>query len=150
MGFVAFIGNNQPTAIECGDMESKKSAMSKGLTNQDWQNDDGRPAYVLPLIVDAPDGKRDISEWAAKEVRFDFWLALRSGSKEWNARMIVDTNKLKTLEHGKTYNTRDLIGYGVDLSKPFSEQPLILGLPEKVQFIVEDLRSEYSGDKDKI
>lgn len=119
--------------------------MSDHLTN-DWRNDEPRPAYTLPLIVDVPvteeepDGKRDISDWAARQKTVRYWLALRSGTTEWNARVIVDKDKLKTLEHGKIYNTRELIGYTV-CGHP-DPQPLIMGLPEKVQFIVEDLRSE--------
>lgn len=99
----------------------------------DWHKDTGRPAYELPLIVDTPTGKRDISDWAKKEVRFDYWLALRSGTSEWNARMFVPWSLLITLEHGKTY-TR------ADLNINPACQDTALRLPDKFQFIVEKIR----------
>lgn len=92
-----------------------------------WHNDNGRPAYSLPLIVDAPEVKRDISEWAKGKVRYDYWLCLRSGTAEWDARTFVSKSLLNTLEHGKTYKTEDIASWW--LGK----------MPEKVQFIVEPL-----------
>lgn len=75
-----------------------------------------KPAYTLPLIVDTPNGKKDISEWASRQVKYKYWLCFRRGATEWNARF--------------TYN---------DVSKliPGTIYPLSDGL--KYQFIVEKL-----------
>lgn len=111
------------------------------LTN-DWRSDNGRPAYALPLIVDVPisleepDGKRDISYWAKHQEKFDYWLALRSGASEWNARVFLQREILVTLEHGKTYTRQEVSANPI-------WQGTKLKLPEKFQFIVEDLRREY-------
>lgn len=60
------------------------------------------------------------------------WLALRSGTCEWNARIFVPKDILQTLEQGKTY-TRDQLGIARDW------QNTSLKLPEKLQFIAEKL-----------
>jgi hypothetical protein len=98
----------------------------------DWRKDKPKPAYALPLIVDAPTGKRDISDWAARQVRFDYWLALRSGTSEWSARTFVPESILNTLDHGKTYTRAEL-----GIAKIW--QHTSLKLPDKMQFIVEKL-----------
>jgi len=94
---------------------------------------------MLPLIVDVPvtpeepDGKRDISDWAAGQTKVDYWLALRSGTTEWNARTFVPEEILITLEHGKNYTAKEL-GLTWMLKTRANEK-----LPEKFQFIVEKL-----------
>ena len=45
------------------------------------------------------------------QVHYGFWLALRPGASEWDARILVAPATLKTLEHGKTY-TRAELGIG--------------------------------------
>lgn len=67
-----------------------------------------------------------------KRPPFSFWLALRSGSSEWNARIFLPDNILKTLEHGKIYTRKDLGIHEV-------WQYTFLKFPEKFQFIVESL-----------
>lgn len=62
---------------------------------------------------------------------FSYWLCLRHGTAEWNARMCVPKDILITLEHGKMYVTKDLsIPNGLRTG---------LKIPDKVQFIVEKL-----------
>lgn len=95
----------------------------------DWRQDIGRPAYDLPLIVDTPKGKKDISDWAKDELRFDYWLALRAGDGgEINARVCVPRKILLTLEHGKNYKTKDICSFWLGEKAP-----------ENVTFIVEKL-----------
>lgn len=112
--------------------------MTKGLID-DWKNDRPRAAYKLPLIVDVPitpdepDGKRDISEWAAKIGFYQYWLALRSGTTEWNSRAFVPNSVLKTLEHGKYYTPQEL-NLTWMLKTRSNER-----LPSQFQFIVEKL-----------
>lgn len=107
--------------------------MEEGIEDMnDWRLDTGRPAFALPCIVDAPEGKRDISDWAVNQIRYDYWLALRSGTTEWNARVFIPKKILRTLEHGKMYTFKEL---GID---PIW-QCTFAKLPEKLQFIVEKL-----------
>lgn len=101
----------------------------------DWLEE--RPAYKLPMIVDTPRGKEDISEWAARKVTIKWWITLRGGGHEWNARIAVKSEVLPTLEHGKTYALKDICNRdGLMLASVCMK---IKKMPEKVQFIAEEL-----------
>lgn len=97
----------------------------------DWKSDNGM-SYELPLIVDAPEGKRDISDWAKDRICYGYWLCLRSGTHEWNARVFVPRSILITLQHGKTYTRQELL-----ISEDWQDSSL--KMPEKLQFIVEKI-----------
>ncbi len=99
----------------------------------DWRADYGHPAYELPLIVETPRGRKDISDWARGQVAYSYWLALRSGTTEWNARLLVPADILPTLEHGKTYTARELGLTWLPMTRPGEKGP------GKFQFIVERL-----------
>jgi hypothetical protein len=77
---------------------------------QDWHDDCPKPAYSLPLIVDAPEGKRNISDWAKDQVRFDYWLCFRRGTTEYNARCFFPLDELaKRFKHGDIFNGNQFI-----------------------------------------
>lgn len=61
------------------------------------------------------------------------YLALRSGTTEWDARLFVPADILATLEHGRTYTAAEL-GLTWLLTTRTGEKP-----PGKFQFIVEPL-----------
>lgn len=75
--------------------------------NTEWHNDYGHPAYPNGLIVNAPEGKRDISEWAKRQIHYNYWLCFRAGNEEYNARTFHSMEKLKTLKHGDTLKLSD-------------------------------------------
>lgn len=96
-----------------------------------WQEDvlsDGYEVNISePIMVDAPEGPRDITWFYEGTRHYRYWLALRSGTTEWNARTFVPAEKLVTLEPGKAYKPEEICSW------------LPGKAPAKVQFIVERL-----------
>lgn len=72
--------------------------------------------------------KRNGLEKNDNTVPYKYWLAFRSGTTEWSARIAVSKEVLSTLEHGKTYTSQEL------------KVLPILGIPSKIQFIVEEIK----------
>lgn len=71
-----------------------------------WHDDTGN-SYILPLIVDTPTGKRDISEWATRQILYRYWLCFRKGTTEFNARTTHSMDELKKFTHGQWLNFPD-------------------------------------------
>lgn len=74
------------------------------LNEKIWANDFGKPVR-LPVIVDTPDGKFDISDWAKDILVYDYWLCFRRGTTEINALFWFSLEELATrFNHGDIWN----------------------------------------------